>query len=91
MKINGSIGVQSVVKAYQNNMPKTEKKSGSSFESDKIEISDEARVKQAAMQASKQIPDIREDKVAEIKQQIKDGTYRPTADQIVEKMFALVK
>lgn len=91
MKINGSIGIQNVVKAYQNNMPKTEKKSGASFESDKIEISDEARVKQAAMQAAKQIPDVREDKVAEIKQQIKDGTYRPTADQIVEKMFALVK
>lgn len=91
MKINSNIGVQSVVKAYQNNMPKTEKKSATGFEADKIEISDEARVKQAAMQAAKQIPDIREDKVAEIKQQIKDGTYRPTADQIVDKMFALVK
>lgn len=91
MKINGNIGVQSVVKAYQNNAPKVDKKPTAGFETDKIEISDEARIQQAAMKAAKQLPEVREDKVAELKQQIKDGTYRPTADQILEKMFQVVK
>lgn len=91
MKINSNIGVQSIAKAYQNATPKLEKKSSTGFETDKIEISEEAKLQQAAMRAAKQLPDIREDMVAEIKQQIKDGTYRPTADQIVDKMFQLVK
>lgn len=91
MKINSNFGVQNVTKAYQQNTPKTEKKSNVSFETDKIEISEEAKIQQAAMRAAKQLPEVREDKVAELKQQIKDGTYRPTADQIIEKMFQLVK
>lgn len=90
MKINSNIGVQNVVKAYQNSSPKIEKKSSVSYESDKIEISEEAKLQQAAMTAAKQLPEIREDVVNSLKQQIKDGTYRPTADQIVEKMFQVV-
>ncbi len=91
MKINSNMGVQNVVKAYQNSSPKAEKKSNVAYELDKIEISEEARVQQAAMAAARQLPDIREDVVNSLKQQIKDGTYRPTADQIVEKMFQVVK
>ena len=90
MKIN-PIHVQTVAKAYQKPATKLETKALSGFESDKIEISQEAKLQQAAMRAVKQLPEIREEKVSEIKQQIKDGKYKPTADQIIEKMLQVVK
>lgn len=90
MKIN-NIGIQSVARAYQKQTAKVEKKAVNGFESDKIEISQEAKLQQAAMRAVKQLPEIREEKVSEIKQQIKDGKYKPTADQILEKMLQVVK
>ncbi len=91
MKILNNVSVQSVVKAYQKTTTQTEKKANSGFETDKIEISQEARIQQAAMKAVKQLPEVREAKVAEIKQQIQDGVYKPTADQIMEKMLQVVK
>ncbi len=90
MKIN-NIGIQSIARAYQKPAAKVEKKAVSGFEPDKIEISQEAKLQQAAMRALKQLPEIREEKVSEIKQQIKDGKYKPTADQILEKMLQVVK
>ena len=91
MKINNNINIQNVARAYQKPMPKTEHKASAVFEKDKIEISPEAKIQQAAMKALKQLPDIREDKVSDIKQQIKDGLYKPTADQIMEKMLQVIK
>lgn len=91
MKIVNNVSIQSVAKAYQKTAVQSEKKTASGFETDKIEISQEARIQQAAMKAAKQLPDVREAKVAEIKQQIQDGVYKPTADQIMEKMLQVVK
>lgn len=91
MKINNNISVQSVAKAFHKSTPKVENKALTSFESDKIEISQEAKIQQAAMRAAKQLPEVREEKVAQIKQQIKDGSYNPTADQIIEKMLQVIK
>lgn len=91
MKIVNNVSIQSVAKAYQKTAAQSEKKAVSGFETDKIEISQEARIQQAAMKAAKQLPDVREDKVAELKQQIKDGVYKPTADQIMEKMLQVAK
>lgn len=90
MKIN-QIQVQTIAKAYQKPAAKLETKALSGFETDKIEISQEAKLQQAAMKAAKQLPEIREEKVSEIKQQIRDGKYKPTADQIIEKMLQVVK
>lgn len=91
MKIVNNVSIQSVAKAYQKTAAQSEKKTASNFETDKIEISQEARIQQAAMKAVKQLPDVREAKVAEIKQQIQDGVYKPTADQIMERMLQVVK
>ena len=91
MKIINNVSIQTVAKAYQKTSAHGDKKVSSGFESDKIEISQEARIQQAAMKAVKQLPEIREAKVAEIKQQIQEGVYKPTADQIMEKMLQVVK
>ena len=54
---------------------------------DKVQISAHAREILEAQQASKAIPDVREDKVAEAKNKIETGTYRVDGDKIAVNMI----
>lgn len=73
MKINGVNNVQSVMKAYGAN--KTEKVQKVSLKEDKIEISQMGKDFQIAMEAFKNLPEVREEKINELKSQIENGTY----------------
>jgi negative regulator of flagellin synthesis FlgM len=44
---------------------------------DRVVLSSEARLRGAALQTAKEAPDVRRQKVDELKRQVKDGTYRP--------------
>lgn len=55
--------------------------------SDKLEISSEARDFHAILNAIKATPDIREEKVNEIKNKIESGTYNVSAKDVVEKLI----
>lgn len=87
MKIGNSINVQNVMKSYNKTATNVKKKNNVSLSPDKIEISDAAKEYQLAMQAFKQLPDVREDKVNEIKEQIKDGSYKPSSEDIAKKLL----
>jgi len=54
---------------------------------DKVEISSEARDFQAILNAIKSTPDIREEKVNEIKSKIESGTYNVSSKDVVEKLI----
>jgi len=54
---------------------------------DTVVLSDTAKAVQEAQAQLKSIPDVREDKVAELKEQIENGTYEPDAEKIAEKML----
>jgi negative regulator of flagellin synthesis FlgM len=54
---------------------------------DTVIISEGAKRVQEAQSQLRSIPDVRADKVAEIKRQIEDGTYEIKADAIAEKMI----
>ena len=54
---------------------------------DTVAISDTAKRIQDANAQLKTIPDIREDKVAELKDQIEKGTYRPDAEKVAGAML----
>ncbi|KNF09660.1 negative regulator of flagellin synthesis, anti-sigma-28 factor FlgM [Gottschalkia purinilytica] len=54
---------------------------------DELNLSSHAKEYQVAMNALKDVPDIRKEKVEEIKKQIQMGTYEIDSDKIVEKMF----
>jgi negative regulator of flagellin synthesis FlgM len=56
--------------------------------SDTVVISEAAKRIQAAQSELRSIPDVRAEKVAEIKRQIEDGTYEIKADAIAEKMIS---
>jgi negative regulator of flagellin synthesis FlgM len=54
---------------------------------DNVELSQSARDLQRAQKALQDLPDIREDKVAALKQQIQNGTYDIRADKIAANML----
>ena len=57
------------------------------LKTDTVVISDAAKRIQEAQKQIQAIPDVRADKVAEIKSQIESGTYQINADQIAGKMI----
>ena len=87
MKIGNSINVQNVMKSYNKTVSNVKKKENANLSPDKIEISSAAKEYQIAMQAFKNLPDVREDKVKEIKEQLKDGTYKPSSEDIAKKLL----
>lgn len=56
--------------------------------SDKLEISQFGKDYQIAKQAVAAAPDIREDKVASIKERIASGEYNVSADELAQKLVA---
>jgi negative regulator of flagellin synthesis FlgM len=57
------------------------------LKTDTVVISDAAKRIQEAQKQIQAIPDVRAEKVAEIKSQIENGTYQINADQIAGKMI----
>lgn len=60
---------------------------GSVGQSDSVEISERARELARAQQAVEAAPDVRADKVAELKQRIADGTYEVPAEALADKLL----
>jgi len=88
MKIGNRINVQNVMKSYNKTTTNVKKQNKVSLSPDKIEISDAAKEYQVAMHAFKKMPEVREDLVNEIKQQIKEGSYKPSSEDIAKKIIA---
>ncbi len=55
---------------------------------DKVEISDFGRELQVAKKAVAGAPDVRADRVAELKSQIQNGTYNVSGESFAEKLMA---
>ena len=68
-----------------NGSPKEAPKGGLS--EDKVALSPEAKQIQDAKERLDSLPDVREDKVAEIKEQIEAGTYTIDGEKIAFKMI----
>ena len=54
---------------------------------DSVRLSSEAREVQEAMRVMKELPDIRSDKVAELKAKVEQGIYRPDENKIAYKLL----
>lgn len=73
---------------YQANKTKKISKSSETEKKDQLEISQSAKDYQTVKNALSQTPDIREDKVAEIKNAMNTGTYNVSAQEIADKMVS---
>ena len=58
----------------------------SSSPSERVDLSTTAKDIQQLKDALSQLPDVREEKIREVQQKLKDGTYHVGADQIAGKM-----
>ncbi len=56
-------------------------------QADRVSLSPEARLQAAAMQAASNAPDMRADKVAELKAKVESGEYRPDSRNIAAKLL----
>jgi negative regulator of flagellin synthesis FlgM len=92
MEIDKNQGIQ--VDAYVNQVHDKNKAGPSADQADKaapktdtVVISDAAKRIQEARAQLDQIPDVREDKVAELRDQIKTGTYHLDAEKTASKLL----
>lgn len=87
MKIYNNPNVQKVLGAYKSKMNKAEKINKAPETRDKVELSERAKDFQVAMKAFQKLPNIRKEKVDDIKSRISSGTYNPSAEEVVDKIF----
>ncbi|NMA84511.1 MAG: flagellar biosynthesis anti-sigma factor FlgM [Epulopiscium sp.] len=86
MKINN---IHQISKIYEaTSTRKISSKTNKNGEKDKLEISTTARHYQTGINAVKNSPDIRQDKVDKIKRQMESGTYNVSAEEVAKKMMA---
>lgn len=81
-------GMQKVAQIYSSkSASRTEKKKVESSK-DNVQISQAGRDFQIAKKAVSEVPDVREDLVADIKNRMSNGTYEVSADAFAEKVIA---
>ncbi len=88
--------INNLLKAYSkegirsNNLDKAQAKTGTakSLGIDRTQVSEEARGFQVALKAAQDAPEVREGKVAELREAIRTGNYSLTGGEIAEKMIA---
>lgn len=92
MEIEKSQGIQ--IDAYVNQVhdknkvdPSPGKLDKAPAKTDTVVISDAAKRIQEIRNQLDQIPDVREEKVAQLKNQIENGTYQINADKTAEKII----
>lgn len=88
MRINNNINVQQVLKGYNKNVGKVNKTGKSEMKRDQIDISQSSKDFQIAMGAFKKLPDVRQDKINEVKEQIDKGAYKPSTEDLIKKMMS---
>jgi negative regulator of flagellin synthesis FlgM len=91
MKINNnsSMNVGKLYQTYQNQAEKTEKKQEvSSIDQDNLQLSEQAKKIHELIKEAKDLPDIREEKIARIKEEIANNTYHVSAQQLAAKMLS---
>ena len=83
--------VQNILKIYgqqtKTNKVQPKNEVPSPFKADQVTISADSRVKQKAVAAAKVAPEVRQEKVDELRQAIAAGTYTVSNDEVAEKMI----
>lgn len=87
MRIWGDVPKVSGIYGKNKNIDKTEKTSGVASKKDVVSISNQAKDFQAIMKAVKDVPDIRTDKVNELKDKYESGSYNVDGKDIAQKLF----
>jgi negative regulator of flagellin synthesis FlgM len=87
MRITNNSNIQNLLGVYRKNAGAVRGTSRINQEKDKIELSEKARDFQTALNAYKNLPEIRKDKVEEISKKLQSGTYNPSGEEVVNSIF----
>jgi flagellar biosynthesis anti-sigma factor FlgM len=80
--------VQNTLKIHRNSRPSLNvARPGNNLKPDKLELSPQAQEVKKTIDLALKSPEIRADKVDEIKKQIQAGTYHRSSAEIASKMF----
>jgi negative regulator of flagellin synthesis FlgM len=80
--------VPGVLKAYnQKKIQPTAKTGGVESKRDEMQVSSEAQLMNKILQKAKSAPEIREEKVKELKNALKQGNYNVSAEDVAQKML----
>lgn len=86
MKISPS-QMRLIAKVYgQNQISRIKQPKKTSLGEDKVDLSAEGKEIQALRQKIAQLPEVREEKVAQLRAALQAGTYKVSAREIAEKM-----
>ncbi len=87
MRIDKNLNVQRAMKLYDNkNSKKWEAKKSSKESGDKLELSSKAQEFKVAMGKLKELDEVREHKVKEIKSRIDSGNYNVSSEDLAKKI-----
>ncbi len=87
---NSSLNIRNYVNNIQDNREidgLAKPGSSQTVKEDKVVLSPKAKEVQEATKLIKELPDIREEKVAKLKEQVDQGTYRIDGEKIAFKML----
>lgn len=84
--INQSIPEVAQVYKRQNELKKSDK-IGKTAQQDEIKLSSEARFFNVAKSALQELPETREEKIAELREAIQSGTYDVNLEELAEKIW----
>jgi len=90
MRINSNYpgNVGKIYQTIQTQAEQTEKKSTvKNIEQDSLQLSEQAKKIHDLIKETKDLPEIREEKIAKIKEAIANNTYKVTAQQLAAKML----
>ena len=91
MKVSGNNGVN-ILKIYNENKPKpTAGGEGPGKKYDRVEISKEGLMVAKYATIAKSLPDVRMDKVKEVKNAIANGSYKVSSGDVASKIMEAIK
>lgn len=87
MKIFNNPNITKIMKLYNKSVKPTEKAGNVTASKDQIEISEKAKEFQVAMKAFKNLPEVRQEKVEELKAKIQTNSYNVSGKEIADKVI----
>jgi len=91
MKIFNNPNVNKAMQIYNNKATgKVNNSKGVEVPKDELQLSNKAKEYQTAMKAFKNLPEVREELVNDLKNQIKQGSYNVTGEEIADKIIESV-
>lgn len=77
-----------ITQMYQTTKAKVKNTNRSEKTSDSLQLSQTGKDYQVAKQAVREVPDVREDRVNQIKEGLASGTYQVSGEEFAEKVLA---